>query len=432
MEENATLQLNDLPLLNIPYESRSHLPIAAGMNHVAEQLNLAINDSANQNLSPSQRLLLLWHNRFGHTNFRRMQRLLRHEPFSSIKFLEAARCDVPICATCQYAKGHRKSTGGNTCRVLPEDKEVEGSIKDNYLKPGAGVSVDHFESRLKGRTYTSFGKTTSEQYKGGCIFVDHMSGFVHVEHQLGFSSSESIRAKQNFEAMALQYGIAVENYLADNGVFKCKDFMKHLFDRNQRVNFCGVNAHHQNSVAERNICTISEMARAILLHASTHWKQGIQASLWPMAVDYAVYLHNHLPNEQGIAPIELFSGESTPKNHLKDLHVWGCPVYVLDPKLQAGKKLPKWEPRSRRGVFLGYSPQHSSNVPLILNLQTGSISPQFHVVFDDTFSSVVSIANDDEPPAFWNELNLLDRTLRIPINEDTNPTVTEEWMTPAE
>ena len=99
-----------------------------------------------------------------------------------------------------------------------------------------------------------------------------MSSYVHVEHQLGFSSSESIRAKQNFEAMALHHGIAIEQYLTDNGVFKGKEFMKHLFERNQRVNFCGVNAHHQNSLAERNIRTISEMARAILLHASAHWK----------------------------------------------------------------------------------------------------------------------------------------------------------------
>ena len=57
--------------------------------------------------------------------------------------------------------------------------------------------------------------------------------------------------------MALHHGIAIENYLADNGVFKGKDFMKHLFDRNQRVKFCGVNAHHQNSVAKQNIQTIS-------------------------------------------------------------------------------------------------------------------------------------------------------------------------------
>lgn len=46
------------------------------------------------------------------------------------------------------------------------------------------MSVDPFESRLKGRNDTSFGKTTSDQYKGGRLFVDAMVSYVHVEHQL--------------------------------------------------------------------------------------------------------------------------------------------------------------------------------------------------------------------------------------------------------
>jgi hypothetical protein len=68
----------------------------------------------------------------------------------------------------------------------------------------------------------------------------------------------------------------------------------------------------------------------------------------------------------------------------------GCPVYVLDPTLQDAKKLPKWNRRSRRAVYLGYSRQHSNNVHMVLNLETGNISPQYHLVFDDTFSTVYS------------------------------------------
>ena len=57
-----------------------------------------------------------------------------------------------------------------------------------------------------------------------------------------------------------------------------------------------------------------------------------------MAVDYATYIHNHLPNDHGIAPADLFTGTQIPRHKLKDIHVWGCPVYVLDPTLQQGKK----------------------------------------------------------------------------------------------
>ena len=114
-----------------------------------------------------------------------------------------------------------------------------------------------------------------------------------------------------------------------------------------------------------------------------------------------------------------------------DLHCWGCPVYVLDPVLQQGQKLPKWQPRSRRGVFLGFSRVHSSDAPLVLNLKTGYISPQYHIVFDDTFSSVVSHAADEEPPDFWNNIELDAFTYKIPVD---NPPLhlQDDWLTPTE
>jgi hypothetical protein len=89
-----------------------------------------------------------------------------------------------------------------------------------------------------------------------------------------------------------------------------------------------------------------------------------------------------------------------------DLHVWGCPVYVLDPKIQQGQKLPRWAPRSKKGMFLGLSQQHASEVPLVLNLGTGSITTQFHVVCDDLFTTVPSIERENEAPEHWAELCL--------------------------
>jgi hypothetical protein len=42
-------------------------------------------------------------------------------------------------------------------------------------------------------------------------------------------------------------------------------------------------------------------------------------------------------------------------------------------------------------MFVGYSPEHSSLVPMVLNLATGHISPQYHVVFDDSYHTVPSL-----------------------------------------
>ena len=152
-----------------------------------------------------------------------------------------------IKSICEYAKGHRRPTRGKTHTPTPMR---DGNLKINDLKPGATISVDHFESRLKGCTFVSYGKATSDKYIGGCIFVDHASGYVNVEFQLGFSAIETIRAKQNFEKIEFNNGVIPITYLTDSGAFKANKFVQHLRDRNQKIQYCGTNAHHQNSVAE--------------------------------------------------------------------------------------------------------------------------------------------------------------------------------------
>ena len=42
---------------------------------------------------------------------------------------------------------------------------------------------------------------------------------------------------------------------------------------------------------------------------------------------------------------------------------------------------------------------YSTKVGLVINLLTGSISPQYHVIFDDTFSTVVS--STSSYPEVW-------------------------------
>ena len=57
------------------------------------------------------------------------------------------------------------------------------------------------------------------------------------------------------------------------------------------------------------------------------------------------------------------------KQSAEEEHTLFCPVYYLDAKLQGGVAgLPKWEPRSRLGMFIFHSPDHASDVALVLNL----------------------------------------------------------------
>ena len=122
----------------------------------------------------------------------------------------------------------------------------------------------------------------------------------------------------------------------------------------------------------------------MMLHQAIYWPEYYDIKLWSFAWDYAVYLWNHLPDRNSdLAPIEIWTGAKLDPKHLRNAHTWGCPCYVLEPKAQDGKLLPKLQPCLRRGMFLGFSDAHSTTVGLIRNLRTEYISPQFHVVYDD-------------------------------------------------
>ncbi len=48
----------------------------------------------------------------------------------------------------------------------------------------------------------------------------------------------------------------------------------------------------------------------------------------------------------------------------------------------------KWNLKAQLGLLLRFSERHSSQVPLVLNVETGKISPQYHVIFDNKFETV--------------------------------------------
>ena len=94
----------------------------------------------------------------------------------------------------------------------------------------------------------------------------------------------------------------------------------------------------------------------------------------------------------GMSRIKKFTGQKSGNyNHLTATHVWGSPCYVLDPKIVEGKKIPKWDPRSRQGKYMGYSKEHASNAGLILNPKTRYMSVQNPVLYDNQFMSVAGV-----------------------------------------
>ncbi len=140
------------------------------------------------------------------------------------------------------------------------------------------------------------------------------------------------------------------------------------------------------------------MARSFMVHSSLHWTdQGSDdILLWPFAVKHAVWIYNRVPNRQsGLTPLELLTKSKVDHRDLLCAHVWGCPAIVLEPQLQNNKKLPEWNRCAWVGQILGYLDKHLSLVVNMRHLLTGYVSPQFHVIFDDLFETVVCNGDND-------------------------------------
>ncbi|KAL7465130.1 hypothetical protein ACHAXS_005455 [Conticribra weissflogii] len=174
-----------------------------------------------------------------------------------------------------------------------------------------------------------------------------------------------------------------------------------------------------------------------MIHLQLHWPEHAQLHLLPQAVEYAVWVYNRLPKlHHGLSPLEIWSGIRSSHDDLRRAHVWGCPVYVLKLKMQDGHQIPKWNSKARQGLFVGFSTEHSSLVPLVLNLRTGRISPQFHVIFDDSFQTVPSLCGSvDKIDEAFAALFQSSREAYLDSEFDDNgrqlvprPPLAEEWL----
>ena len=88
---------------------------------------------------------------------------------------------------------------------------------------------------------------------------------------------------------------------------------------------------------------------------------------------------------------------------MRNEHPLFCPVCFLDRKNHSGLGNPKWDPKRRLGIYCGHSSEHSGDVALVMDLQTGHVTPQFYVTFDDGFTTVPFLDKQDTPPN-WTDL----------------------------
>lgn len=349
-------------------------------------------------ISLDQRLFLYWHQRLDHPTMKTMHKLAL---IGVIPCRLSKVTKMPPCVACIFAKMQK--------RRWREAHSKGGSIRDaKDTSPGPGTSCDHIISAQPGLIPQSTGTLTYKRFGGAVLFIDHFSGFQYVHLIQSTTAAETLTAKREYERADHSFGVTIKRYRADNSRFDEKVFQTDCRRLHQDFSYCGVSSHHQNGIAESNIKSSCYSARTLLLHAKRQWPSAINTILWPFALRAAVEKHNRIEiNPAGLTPQESFSGiHSLPR--APDHHTWGCPIFVLDSDNHSGLGTPKLEPRSRVGDYLGHSPYHAGNVALVRNLRTGHVSPQFHVIFGDDFSTVPYLDSTESPPN-WHTLTMNSR-----------------------
>jgi hypothetical protein len=371
----------DLPILHTTPGPQSFLTFCRANNmSPSPQLhaNTACHNATNTNLSPSQLVKLQWHQRLDHVNFDQLCSWMRN---GSIRVSPAViNSPNPVCPACQYGKGHRR----------PHTSD-DGKIGLNHTHSGHGVSADQLEAGCPGIVPTNKGSPTTSKYRYCNFWIDHFSRYIYVTMHQTKDAKEMLQSKREFELFSARYNVRIKSICADNGIYSSQTFKISCDQQSQHLTLCAVGSHWQNGIAERTIGVIQQSARNILLHAMTHWPSIISENFWPFAIRHAVNLYNTCNRGPASkSPFELFTNE-LPSRSLTDYKVFGCPVYVLCKELQDNPGSDrKWESRCWQGVYIGHSSLHAGNVALVYNPVTKHVTQQFHVIFDESFSSMMS------------------------------------------
>ncbi len=105
----------------------------------------------------------------------------------------------------------------------------------------------------------------------------------------------------------------------------------------------GVIAQFQNGAAKSIIKSVVQSALTMMLHTPMRWPAvADDESLWPQALQYAVYLHNIMPTEEtGVSPVKVWKRTKSNHSDLLHAHTSGSLSNVLSPRLREGGHVPK-------------------------------------------------------------------------------------------
>ncbi|GJW78065.1 retrovirus-related pol polyprotein from transposon TNT 1-94 [Tanacetum coccineum] len=136
-------------------------------------------------------------------------------------------------------------------------------------------------------------------------------------------------------------------------------------------NFSAPRTPQSNGIVERKNRTLQEMSRTMVN------EQSVPQKFWCNAVDTSTYILNRILIRPilGKTPYEIFRGR---KPSLEYFKVFGSKCFILNTK----DYLTKFDPKSYKGVFLGYS--QNSKAYVVLYKHTMKVEESLNVTFDES------------------------------------------------
>ncbi|KAG7594088.1 Integrase catalytic core [Arabidopsis thaliana x Arabidopsis arenosa] len=249
----------------------------------------------------------IWHARLGHPHYRALGLLL---PSVSFKNDE--------CEACILGK-HCKS-------VFPKSNTIYENCFDS-------VHSDVWTSPCLSR----------ENQKYFVTFIDEKSKYTWLT--LLPSKDRVLEAFTNFQNYVTNhYNAKIKIFRSDNGgEYTSHAFKQHLAKHGIIHQTSCPYTPQQNGVAERKNRHLMEVARSMMFHTN------VPKRFWSDAVVLACYLINRTPTKilQDSSPFEVLNKNKPSINHLR---VFGCVCFVL-----IGEQRNKLDPKSVKGMFIGYS-----------------------------------------------------------------------------
>ena len=68
---------------------------------------------------------------------------------------------------------------------------------------------------------------------------------------------QTVEAKEGYERFTESHDMKLKSFPSDNGIFAEKVFKDYLAEASQTITYCGVGAHHQNGITERERLEVS-------------------------------------------------------------------------------------------------------------------------------------------------------------------------------